>query len=87
MKAWITKHCLTQGIQEMEVDMCNTSGSMVRVKTVDRGQWRGGYTYFHGEGRDWHRTRESAVKRANAQRDRKISQLEEQIKRLKAIQF
>lgn len=81
-KAYITKCALTAGIQEREVEDCfNTSPGMVR----DLGSAY--FASFHGEGREWHRTREGAAKRANEMRTDKIKSLEKSIAKLRKMEF
>jgi hypothetical protein len=79
MKVFITKHALTAGIEECEVEV--TGDGMA----VD---YSGSYPqYFHKEGRDWHRTRESAVKRAEAMRKAKVASLQKSLAVMKAMRF
>jgi predicted ATP-grasp superfamily ATP-dependent carboligase len=75
MKVWITKYALSEGIEEHDVTDCG-EGMML---TANR--------YFHGEGRDWHRTRESAVTKAEKMRKSKIASLRKQIERLEKLAF
>ncbi len=80
MKVWISKYALTTGIQEMEVDQNDQFPDMV----CDRQM---AIRNFHGEGREWHRTRADAVVRAkNMQRD-KIRSLKKQIENLEKLDF
>lgn len=82
MRVWITKYALTQSIFEEEVELCE-NGTMVMVPGTEHA-----YTaYYHGEGRQWHRTRESAVKQAIAMRDKKIAALNRQLVKLKNTTF
>lgn len=77
IKAWVTKYALTEGIQEVEGEVChNVSSGML--------SW-GKYGTAHG--RDWHRTREEAVKRAEEMRVAKIASLKRSIAKLEAIKF
>ncbi len=76
MKVWITKYALTDGIFEAEV----TESSAAPGCVYETG--RGYAQYFHGEGLQWHRTRESAVARAELMRTRKIASLKKQMNRL-----
>lgn len=69
MKVWITKYALTSGIKEMEVEQSENFPDMV----YDRNDT------YHGEGRDWHRTRESAIAKAEQMRLKKIESLKKQI--------
>lgn len=79
MKVWITKYALTRGILCKDAREC-TDADM--VETIE--EWPG---YFHGEGRDWHRTIESAVAKAEEMRNKKIHSLRKQIKRLENMKF
>ena len=79
IKVFITKYALTDGIVEKDAELCDDN-KMIKVK--EKGCF---VTYFHGE--DWHRTRESAVKRAEIMRDRAIKSAEKKIAKLKNLQF
>jgi len=82
MKAFITKFVLTAGIQEVDdAEISGLSSTMISVKSL------GPYANFHGEGKEWHRTREAAVLRANVMRTAKIVNLTKQIKKLEATAF
>ena len=72
--AYVTKYALTKGILEMQVEETSQPGM---VKALIGSGW-----YFHGEGRDWHRTFEAAQGRAKDMRIRKIEALKYQIERL-----
>ena len=77
-KAFITKYALTSGIKEMEVEELSP-GNIKRLGN--------NYDYFHGEGKEWHRTMESAVKRAEEMRVKKIASLKNQIVKLEKLKF
>ena len=79
IKVFITKYALTEGITEADAELCDNY-EMIRVKK--KGHFD---SYYHGE--DWHRTRESAVKRAEIMRDRAIKSAEKKIAKLKNLQF
>ena len=79
MKAWITKYALTSGIHEVVAEQSKESPGM-----ISWGGWNG---YAHGEGRDWHRTREGAMVRAEVMRKKKIESLKKSIKKLEALRF
>lgn len=79
MEVYITKYALTQGIKKMEVE--DVGDGMVAVKT---GIF---YGYYHGEGREWHKTKEGAIKKAEEMRDKKIENLKKQIKKLENMKF
>jgi len=84
MKVWVTNHCLTKGILEVEVEgePPDYAPGMVsrRVKN--------GYTEcFHGEGKNWHRTLDGAKKRAEEVRLAKIASLKKSIAKLEKLKF
>ena len=76
MKVWITKYALTEGIVEKEAEKLSTGG----IQTVEQ------YPAFY-RGKDWHGTREAAVKRANEMKEIKIHSLKRQIKKLEDMKF
>lgn len=63
-KAWITKYALTQGVFVRKVE---DHGNDMVVDKLDY------YACYHGEGRDWHRTRESAIARVEEMREAAIA--------------
>lgn len=79
MKVWISKYALTTGLYEVEVELSNTFPGMVYEKK--------NMVFYHGEGREWHRTKEGAVKRAEEMRIRKINSLKKQIKKIENMKF
>jgi len=84
-KVWITKYALTQGIFEVEVEFpsyADVDNDKNYVKVV-KNQGEG---YF-GEGKDWHRTKESAIKRAEKMKMNKIANVEKQLEKLKKMKF
>ena len=79
--AYVTKHALTYGIVRIEAeDRFDISPDMIG----DAGRKWGS---FHGEGKEWHRTPESALARAEKMRASKIASLKAQIGRLQKRQF
>ena len=75
--AYVTKHCLTKGIQVTEVEDCRDG--MVRG-TVGRY-----FDYYHkGE---WYRNRHDAVIRAEEMRRRRIVSLEKSLQKIKGMRF
>jgi hypothetical protein len=78
--AWITKYALTDGILKMQVEDCfDTSPGMVEKVNGMNSQ------YFHGK--DWHRTPEEAVARAEEMRKAKLASIDKQRKRIEALKF
>jgi len=74
---WITKYALTTGIFEKEVEIKDDIVSV--IENV-------GELYL-GEGKVWHRTKESAVKHAEEMRLKKIVNMEKQLQKLKDMKF
>jgi hypothetical protein len=77
IKVWITRYALTDGIMEGEAQLCETSGGMIKFKG----------NYYHGEHLDWHRTKESAITRAEERRKAKLASLKRQIAKLEKLDF
>lgn len=82
MKVFVTKYALTQGIKEVEVEDCGNG--MVRTPGFLSN---GGGRCFHGEGREWHRTKEAAVERAEKMRVDKIKSLQKSIKKIQDLKW
>lgn len=78
---YLTKYALSDGIKETSL---TATGIPSMVKDTAAAEFS---PYYHGEGRDWHRTRESAVKRAEIMRTKKIASLQKKIAELKALRF
>lgn len=80
MKAFITKYCLSIGIQEVDdAEHDQKFTSMISVPSL------GPFANFHGEGMEWHRTYEAAVAMAHKIRLRKIASLKKSIAKLEAL--
>lgn len=78
MKVWITKYALRDGVQKVEATL-----SPEYPKCVS---W-GGYKDAWGEGKEWHRTQEAAIARAEEMRIAKIASLKRQIAKLEKMEF
>lgn len=76
---WITKYAITRGIYELEISRISEDGQTVYGKA-----WNDS---FRGEGKNWCRTREEAVKRADAMRLKRIEDLKKQIAKLEKMKF
>lgn len=80
MKIFISKYALSRGVFEAEADVDDNGFAVVRKP--------GSFSeYYHGEGRDWCRTREQAFQVAEAMRVKKIASLKQQIGKLKVMTF
>lgn len=76
---WATKYALTSGVAKYDARI---SDHMAIVREP------GSLTmFFHGEGKEWHRTRDSAIHRAEEMRLDKIKSLERQLEKLKKLSF
>lgn len=76
---WISKYALTQGVFSIEAEI---KGALATVRK------EGDLTlFYHGLGRDWHLTKDTALWRAEDMRKRKIDSLRKQITKLKRIIF
>jgi len=77
---YVTKYALTVSIEK--VDNVKIENDMaISMKGF------GGLICFHGEGREWHRTWESALARAEKMRVNKIRSLVIRMGKLEAIRF
>ena len=77
IKAWITRYALSAGVKLVHA---RVSGNMIIFQTD------GGHTDFAHDN-DWHRTPESALRRAEEMRSKKIESLKKSIARIEAIEF
>jgi hypothetical protein len=80
--AWVSKYALTEGVYAARVQDCGDG--MVNLLRPDGSS---GWGYLHGEGKEWHRTREGAEERAEVLRGNKIKSLKKQIARLEGLSF
>ena len=79
MKVWITKYALTKGIIETEGEVSDDFPDILDAKGI--------VNYLHGEGKEWHMTKESAVQKAEEMRQKKIASLKKQIDKLERMRF
>jgi hypothetical protein len=84
MEIWVSKYALTKGIQRYDAE--NIGGPTGMVKVIIPGIVKTEY-YLHHEGKEWHRTREDAVKRAIEMRENKIESHRKVIKKLSNMNF
>jgi hypothetical protein len=82
IKVWNTKWALTQGV--LEVEGYDLKHGMFQV--LGDGTLSHMHYYLHGEGRDWHRTKKSAVEWAIKMAAKKIVALKKQIQNIEAKQ-
>lgn len=88
MKVWITKYALSHGIWTGEVNEPTDSGTIeCKRPMTPKGGKELLFGYFHGEGREWHRTEEAAKTKALEMRDKKVLSLLKKIRKLEAMKF
>lgn len=79
MKAYITKYALTSGIIQTEGEITSNGALFDMRASVP--------IYYHGEGKEWHRTKKEAIARAEEMRQKKIASLKKQIDKLERMKF
>lgn len=79
MKVWIVKYALTKGLYEIEGEECRKGCISQKFASLP--------ILYHGEGKEWCRTKEEAVHVAEEMRQKKIASLEKQIEKLKKMKF
>lgn len=82
MKIWITKYALTVGLFEVETKKEPDGGS-----AVYRREGAAYDEYVYGEGKQWTRTKEAAIARAEDLRKAKIKSLRKAIAKIEAMKF
>lgn len=83
IKVWITKYALTYGIEEKEAERdMKVSPDMITIVNKDTMN-----EFYHGEGKEWHLTKESAIKKTEEMRDKKIKSLQKQLEKLQSMKF
>jgi hypothetical protein len=82
IKIWNTKYALTSGITTHMV-VCQEGKDYV---TIPKTTSSFSYSLF-GEGKYWHKTQESAERRAEEMRVKKLASLNKQAKKIAALDF
>lgn len=77
IKAWVTKYALTSGIEVVE----GVVNHDISSKMFTWGQWSNAHR------KDWHRSEQEAMARAEQMRQQKIESLRKSIKKLEALKF
>lgn len=80
MKVWITKYALTQGIIELEIENESDDPNVIYFKGSH------GFSSSY-RGKDWHKTKEDAIKRAEEMAQKKIESLQRQIIKICDLKF
>lgn len=81
IKIFNTKYCLTSGI--LEQDAIEVGDGMVEIPKTGKT-----FAYWlHGEGKEWHRTLDSAILHAEDMKAKKISSLNKSISKLENLKF
>jgi hypothetical protein len=79
MKAFISKSAWAKGILEIDATECGDG----MIKNNDNAYM----DYFHGTAKEWHKTREAAVARAEEMRKKQIASLKKKITKLEKMTF
>ena len=79
ISGFVTKYALTTGIAKVALRI-DGSGVATELNT----RWA---VYYHVEGREWHRTLESAVDRAEQMRKGKIASLRKSLAKMEVMTF
>ena len=79
---WVTKYALTQGIFEIDATVCRDTNNDMIEEISDHYP-----ATYHGEGKEWHRTKESAIKKAQEMREAKIKSVKKQLVKLENLKF
>ena len=80
MKVWITKYALSTGIYTLEVEEPDSkSPGMIFHRFLLHD------SYYHGEGRDWHRSQDAAVNKAKAMAAAKVKSLKKSLLQMQAL--
>lgn len=81
MKAYITKYALSEGIQEVDAELCTgISETMIKYTLL-------GCYPQHAHKGEWFDSKEKAIADAESRRLRKIESLKKSIKKLEALRF
>jgi len=87
-RVFITKFALTKGIEERTAYPIASDTDYVEIELQSPALRLQGYRVgIAGEGKNWHRTREGAVARAEELRNKRIASLKHQIKKLEKLKF
>jgi len=81
-KVFITKYALTNGIEEVELDV---KENPEHFKKSCYGKWKGYSQGFYND--DFHLTKEEALIDAEKRRKKKIESLKKQIQKLERMSF
>jgi hypothetical protein len=84
MQVWITKYALTKGVILVEdAEDCGDEYAtrMIRCPSL------GSFAVFHGEGKEWHKTKESAIAKAEEMRTKAIAAHLKGIAKLEKMRF
>lgn len=79
-EGYVTKSALSAGIQRKRLKQCDPPSM---AEDADAQPWG----FYHGEGREWHRTWESAVARAEEMRKAKLASLRKSIAKLEKMEW
>lgn len=79
---WVTRKALTQGVWKVMAEVEGDHASFRNKHAIFNGK----ITIF-GEGRDWHRTEQGALDRAETLRLAEVKSLQKKLKKMEALRF
>ncbi len=82
MKVYITKYALTTGVYIAKVEETSSEG-MVELPAQPANNTYA--QYFHGEGKEWHKTKQSAIARVEQMKAAKLKAIHKQIDKINKI--
>jgi hypothetical protein len=80
VKAWITRYALTEGIYEIEAEVCSSISEQMISQIGSKYP-----QHFHGK--DWHLDEAAAVARAEEMRQAKMKSLRKSLANLEHLRF
>jgi len=83
-KYWISKYALTQGIFEIEAEKRE---GYEGAENYIKHKLNGMMVSYAIEGKEWHKTKEEAIIRANELRIKKVASMKKQIAKLEKMEF
>lgn len=79
---YVTARALTEGVLAVDGELHDRG-----ILIVGDASRVFGTTYYHGEGKDWHRTEAQAMLRAESMRQAKLKSLRKSLAKLEAMTF
>ena len=78
---YITKWLFSEGVIRTRLGLSGHNIDCVCLVDINR------FLFLFGEGKDWHRTKESALERARVLREKKVKSLKKQLEKVQNMSF